>query len=133
MLDLKALLSKILDALKVDYVVEEGTSGIWTYRKWNSGIAECWGYKNISTTFASWGSWYYISVTGDNYPTGLFTLVTSVQGQLTVSNADTISSIVSRTASMAITAPNITGVRPTLPTGTHTGFAYWHAIGKWGG
>lgn len=31
-----------------DYVVEQGESGIWTYRKWNSGIAECWG--NVSTT-----------------------------------------------------------------------------------
>jgi hypothetical protein len=30
-----------------DYVVEQGTNGIWTYRKWNSGIAECWG--NVST------------------------------------------------------------------------------------
>lgn len=26
----------------VDYIVEEGISGIWTYRKWNSGILECW-------------------------------------------------------------------------------------------
>lgn len=26
----------------VDYIVAEGTSGVWTYRKWNSGIAECW-------------------------------------------------------------------------------------------
>lgn len=26
----------------VDYVVEEGTSGSWHYRKWNSGIGECW-------------------------------------------------------------------------------------------
>lgn len=26
-----------------DYVTEQGTSGIWTYRKWNSGVAECWG------------------------------------------------------------------------------------------
>ena len=26
-----------------DYIVEQGTSGIWTYRKWASGIAECWG------------------------------------------------------------------------------------------
>lgn len=26
-----------------DYVTEEGTSGGWSYRKWNSGIAECWG------------------------------------------------------------------------------------------
>jgi hypothetical protein len=31
-----------------DFVVEQGTNGIWTYRKWNSGIAECWG--NVSTT-----------------------------------------------------------------------------------
>lgn len=42
MLDLKALLTKILDALKVDYVVAEGTSGSWTYRKWNSGKFEAW-------------------------------------------------------------------------------------------
>ncbi len=26
-----------------DYVIEEGTSGIWRYRKWESGLAECWG------------------------------------------------------------------------------------------
>ena len=26
-----------------DYVVEQGASDIWTYRKWASGIAECWG------------------------------------------------------------------------------------------
>lgn len=28
----------------VDYIIEQGTSGIWTYRKWNSGVAECWGF-----------------------------------------------------------------------------------------
>lgn len=27
----------------VDVVVAQGKSGIWTYRKWASGIAECWG------------------------------------------------------------------------------------------
>ena len=26
-----------------DYIVEQGTSGIWTYRKWASGILEYWG------------------------------------------------------------------------------------------
>lgn len=30
-----------------DYVVEQGTSDIWTYRKWNSGIAECWADDSI--------------------------------------------------------------------------------------
>ena len=49
MLSLKATLEAIKTklnahdkALSVDYIVEQGTSGIWTYRKWNSGIAECW-------------------------------------------------------------------------------------------
>ena len=31
-----------------DFVVEEATSGIWTYRKWNNGVAECWGYYSKS-------------------------------------------------------------------------------------
>ena len=26
----------------VDYIVEQGVEGEWTYRKWNSGAAECW-------------------------------------------------------------------------------------------
>ena len=42
-MSIKELLTRIINALKVDYIVEEGTSSIWTYRKWNSGIAECWG------------------------------------------------------------------------------------------
>lgn len=25
----------------LDYIVERGTEGIWTYEKWNSGKAEC--------------------------------------------------------------------------------------------
>ena len=45
-LDLKSLVgdssSEEEDTI-ADYVVESGMSGIWTYRKWNSGIAECWG------------------------------------------------------------------------------------------
>lgn len=34
---------------EVDYVVSYGISGIWTYRKWASGIAECWGTCEISS------------------------------------------------------------------------------------
>lgn len=32
-----------------DYVVEQGTSGIWAYRKWNSGLAELW--CSLSATY----------------------------------------------------------------------------------
>lgn len=37
----------------VDYIVEQGTNGVWTYRKWVSGIAELWAlttpsYSNVN-------------------------------------------------------------------------------------
>lgn len=42
-----------------DYIVEEGVDDIWTYRKWNNGIAECWGTYIISTTINNaWGALY---------------------------------------------------------------------------
>lgn len=33
----------LLEPLKTDYVTGYGHQGKWTYRKWASGIAECWG------------------------------------------------------------------------------------------
>lgn len=36
-----------------DYVIEQGTSGIWTYRKWCSGLAECWSKQTVSVNFAT--------------------------------------------------------------------------------
>ena len=47
-----------------DYVVEQGTSGIWTYRKWDSGVAECWLLKSktvTGNTSSIIGNAYYIS------------------------------------------------------------------------
>lgn len=44
----------------VDYIVEQGTKGIWTYRKWSSGVAECWGTttQKSLTLSATWGNLY---------------------------------------------------------------------------
>ena len=57
-----------------DYVVAQGTSGIWTYRKWNSGIAECWTTSSVNTTGTFWanvmgGHGLYVNY---NFPSGLF-------------------------------------------------------------
>ena len=41
--EIQTELEALSDAVSVDFIVEQGTEGIWTYRKWNSGIAECWG------------------------------------------------------------------------------------------
>ena len=58
-----------------DYVVAQGTSGNWTYRKWNSGIAECWASKNCGNVAITeaWGSLYEGTECGQEaYPSGLF-------------------------------------------------------------
>ena len=67
---------------RADYVTEQGTSGIWTYRKWKSGIKECWA--NTTT-----GSAYTMEANGALFtstphfeqalPSGLFTNTPSVQ------------------------------------------------------
>lgn len=42
-----------------DYIVEAGTNGIWSYRKWHSGMAECWGRKTVNVAVnTAWGSLY---------------------------------------------------------------------------
>lgn len=42
-----------------DYVVEQGTTGAWTYRKWAGGAAECWGVDSLSVSnWHAWGTLY---------------------------------------------------------------------------
>ena len=36
--------------LAADYIVSQGTSGNWTYRKWASGVAECWLESELTLT-----------------------------------------------------------------------------------
>ena len=53
-----------------DVVVEQGEKDGWTYRKWDSGVAECWKILEHSTTVATqWGSLYVGNATArQNYP-----------------------------------------------------------------
>lgn len=55
-----------------DYVVEQGTSGIWTYRKWNSGIAECWGRGSATLSNYATANGFYGYNTTFSLPSGLF-------------------------------------------------------------
>lgn len=110
-----------------DYIVEQGTSGIWAYRKWNSGIAECWGTisaGSIAMTTAE-GYGYYSSLTTYYYPSPLFV------------SAPTVSTAANMNGALGNFAFNYFG---------STGFnGYWwatvsttkspalgvHAIGRW--
>ena len=40
------------EVMLTDFVCEQGTDGIWTYRKWDSGVAECWGNYSVNNVTA---------------------------------------------------------------------------------
>lgn len=73
----------------MDYVVEHGTSGYWTYEKWNSGICKAWYFESlnvqpsfvqIATGIYSNDEWASKSV---SLPSGLFTVVTYANANIT--------------------------------------------------
>lgn len=76
------------NGIMADFVVEQGESGIWTWRKWYSGVAECWG-KNIVTLdiTTSWGAGlYYGQVSAIAFPFA-FKSAPTCQVTLETSNA----------------------------------------------
>lgn len=60
------------NGINLDYVIESGVSNGWIYRKWKSGLAECW--KKVDLTGGAyspvWGTLYpFSAITGEiNYP-----------------------------------------------------------------
>lgn len=85
---------------QADYIVEQGTSGIWTYRKWNSGAAECWCTRYIGgQSFSNpWGGLYItsnnivsqmaypFSFAGGTIPSELLTVQTAFEGSMFLIN-----------------------------------------------
>ena len=68
--------AELLADLGADYIVEQGTSGIWTYRKWSSGICEYWGKEQGFTLDDGW----------HRSPAAPFTLVNIDKALATVTN-----------------------------------------------
>lgn len=65
--------SNIKNTDYADYITEQGESGIWTYRKWASGIAECWGSVSGSYSITTaYGDGYISDAVFESFPTGLF-------------------------------------------------------------
>lgn len=61
---------------EIDYIVEQGTSGIWTYRKWNSGLLEYWGKEQGFTLTDGW----------HRSPAGPIAVVSEASSVVTVTN-----------------------------------------------
>ena len=63
--------AELLADLGADYIVEQGTSDGWAYRKWSSGTAECWLLESKTITGSPGsiiGNAYYISTTLTDFP-----------------------------------------------------------------
>lgn len=75
----------------VPTLVAQGTAGIWTYRTWSDGTAECWGKKDFTVNVTSqWGSMYTSgAISGSNvsFPFGLFAETPIVNASLLVRSA----------------------------------------------
>lgn len=77
----------VTGSIGADSIAEQGTSGIWTYRKWTSGLKECWGKYSVKINLnGNSGVSGIVSYTGAitaNYPSGLFTTIPDCTATLT--------------------------------------------------
>ena len=122
---------------ELDYIVDQGTSGIWTYRKWNSGVSECWGQVNVNVT--SWSQFgnAYEGLPGagvQSYPTSLFNAAPTLNYSITRNDgAPAIISIEASTGASSSQTPNLYPIRPSSSstTGNNLYVMQYYAIGRW--
>ncbi len=114
---------------QVDYIVEQGTSDIWTYRKWASGVSECWGnYTCESKTYSAHnGNGFNPSL-----PNGLFNstndMVVNANGKIDGVGASGVGfTAVNNITQLQVWLENYTASTQS----SKTGFMYIHVKGTW--
>lgn len=56
-----------------DFIVAQGTTGMWSWRKWYGGVAECWGYTAQDLSGSTQNGSVYVKSGGSiALPGGLF-------------------------------------------------------------
>lgn len=121
--------SGAIEATKIydDYIIGQGTSGAWTYRKWSTGVAECWGTLNGTLspyTSINGFSAYEGSV---SFPSNLFTASPNVQFQPYIGNGFAIPArgvISTATQCKWVALSNVSTANTTVKVDVF-------AIGKW--
>lgn len=116
-----------------DYIVEQGTSGIWTYRKWNSGVSECFAKQQTTiTSWSSWGSLYEASPYPQNiaFPSGLFTEIPVCLASVSSDSSGGLVSLEMGVVSKT-TISYLIPLRPNSGSNNVKINYFIHAIGKW--
>ena len=116
-----------------DYIVEQGTSGIWAYRKWNSGIAECWGKTSIQPVCSRAFGNIYITQTsnpGVNYP---FTFTSIVTENISTAGASGNCWVMAESTNYTALsqAPAYWVCRPTQATAAMNVNISYYTMGTW--
>ena len=125
----------------IPYIEDEDTfysgTGLFNYRKWSDGMAECWGSKDFSVNVSTaWGSMYTTgAISGSNisFPSGLFTATPNIQATLRVRSAGGIL-MAPGGAGSNIASKSQTGVYEIARGTALTGAAYtidYYARGTW--
>lgn len=113
-------------------VIEQGTSNIWTYRKFSDGVAECWGetYYNV-TDWTAFGGLYeanpghYI-----NYPENLFIAAPVLNVTPGIYDGGLVA-IEMYSGATASRTPTMYGLRPDASSNVTRVIMQMHAIGAW--
>lgn len=115
-----------------DYIVEQDTSGIWTFRKWNSGVAECWGTRTITGVKVDkqWGSLYYAETPAAiAYP---ITFTSTPVETATMSSNNMSAWVATASVNTASSTGKYFLMRPdSAATTTYTVYIHYHVTGRW--
>lgn len=115
-----------------DYIVEQGTTNGWLWRKWAGGIAECWRVLTLTGAFTNaWGSLYETyPFDAVNYP---FAFAEPPYEFATPGN-NGVGAWVERN-SLTTQSTTLSGtyqlIRPAKDTATKTLMINIHVVGKW--
>ena len=108
-----------------DFIIEQGTTDIWTWEKWNSGKAVCWGNVDMSNAVSQGENNCYVSII---FPL-TFTSIPSVQtSNCSTAPAAHYGSIYSSARGVQTSQCQIS---MRYPTGLPEVYQSVYVIGKW--
>lgn len=117
-----------------DFVLEQGEKDGWTYRKWNSGTAECWKIYEYSTTInTAFGSLYCGNAAPRvNYP---FAFVQKPVETVTLQSGSTQAFLYVEASGYGVNGTSASArynvFRPGAMTAAQTFYLSFHVVGKW--
>lgn len=115
----------------LDYIIDQGSIGNWNWRKWASGVAECWGANTTGSEIVVSGS---ITVNEKAYPPSLFSSPPVEHFMLYSPDCDTSTIRIKNkntkisTAAYKVAVLNVTSTETIKKVTTET---YYRAIGRW--